>query len=74
MPVWDVPAGDEMGPRPGAQGLNRTRHKATGRLEIYARPHNLSNSTSSFIFPSVCSYLQHIRTGRTTYWYAFNRS
>ena len=44
MPVWDVPAGDEMGPRPGAQGLNRTRHKATGRLEIYARPHKIDFS------------------------------
>ena len=39
MPVWDVPAGDEMGPRPGARSLTRTRRQVTGRLEIYARPH-----------------------------------
>ena len=41
MPVWDLPEGDEMGPRPGVRSLTRNRDKATAYLGMYVRPHNL---------------------------------
>ena len=39
MPVWDLPEGDEMGPRPGVRSLTRNRDKATAYLGMYVRPH-----------------------------------
>ena len=42
MPVWDLPEGDEMGPRPGARSLTRNRDKATAYLGMYVRPHKIA--------------------------------